>query len=1061
MIVFPKNPPNGMIFEATPGLFFQYDAGSKSWVRVDGLDALGLATPLTDGLMSPDDLSKLNGLIVPPPQASLKGEECPVTFSKGKVRLTSTDESIFVEPALDVINKIDQTIVGGKEPWALHENTVGINFRLNVDTLLEQMRKNGKFTQVMIQGRQGPKGEKGINGIDMLDTGPKGEIGPDGTNSPFGGSVGPEINQFTLADQTSNRAIVDIQTEMSADGNFLVMTRANIGNPNACPKELTPKDITTPLVLVINQKNNAGLRKIETPNDCGNPCTVCVTSLHHLNLELVAESIFERFKERVLTLKAQKEELVTIWLKAMITVFNEQKAAICCALENCRSANRNQRTRQYIETQRIQAAQADLSLVIDGIQDRKVVDMDADKTCLQPGDIVTRRGVGCDCAIQYALDAKIHSTDPRSLFLGKQEGLVDTTQNSVFGADRKGVLNVNQEISKPSAENFNSDIEQATAKSEIIGSTGITPPAQTPHVSSWKVVIDDFATTVGPVEKIGTITVTTTVKQDEFVVGRFEKELDLITVSAHTIELVSLSPNFNEAADLTKPLTFQIDIVSKTTFNKTEPLSTVGVSLQLHKVMLVGTGSLATISMVMKDDWNNNDFTLNGVKILSPGLGFAQFGLPAGNYIAEIIDCCANISRARDLFTGVAAIEYNKNNTSTAGETVARETLFFPDLGTYNNNLDARVAYLGSTISFTHAGGQVRSWVLDPDLVASNNAGNITICIRPEECDDAPLVASADAIFVYRKEISPLNLIGLLKPFSGILNAADNYGYDDVTPGAADVQNGPTTESKTTKSFFYNGVDGLSFYTIHGNGDGTYTIKMNFDVINNSTAPSLRVADDVEEVSTPASNVFIGAWAIPAVGSDGLAFGPFDAPNGGWAIQVSAEDMAKHQLWQAISADGNEFNIAINATGIEENITDPIIFTPINAGCLMPYKQVVWLERGHRIGAACSAVVELDGQEYIVVKRSIGDDITCGGGESLANPCVSTYIDLGLGHPAIAWPTANGEEFIGIPTSGYQGFVFDEELSNRILDKIRAGDMTNVNGDPATNIPFVIFPTSQ
>lgn len=1062
MIVFPKNPSNGMIFEATAGLFFQYDAGSNCWVRVDGLDALGLATPLEDGLMSPDDLKKLNGLIVPPPQASLKGEECPVTFNKGKVRLTSTDESMVVEPTLDVINKVDDTLIGGKEPWALHENTVGINFKLNVDVLLDNMRKNGKFTQVMVQGRQGPKGEKGDNGIDMLDTGPKGEKGADGTNSPFGGSVGPEINQFTLTDKTSNRAIVDIQTETSAEGKFLVMTRANIGNPNACPKELIPKDITTPLVLVINQKDNAVLRKVETPNDCGNPCTVCVTSLHHLNLELLADSIFERFKERVFELKAQKEELVTIWLKAMIAVFNEQKAAICCALENCRSANRNQRTRQYIEQQRIQAAQADLSLIIDGVQDRKVVDMDADKTCLQPGDLITRRGVGCDCAIQYTLDAKIHATDPRSLFLGKQEGLVDTTQNSVFGSDRKGTLNVNQEISKPSAEKFSSDTEQATAKSTIVGLTDVVPPAQTPDVSSWKILIDDFAATVGPAEKEGTITVTATLKQDTFVVGRFEKELELQSLSASTIELTSLSPNFEDTADLTKPLTFQIEIVSKTTFARTESLSTVGVSLQMHKVTLIGTGSLATISMVLKDDWNNNDFTLNGIKILSPGLGFAQFGLPAGEYIAEIIDCCANISRARDLFTGVAAIEYNQSTESTAGTTIGRDTIFFPDLGTYNNNLDARVAYLGSTISFTHLGGQIRSWVLDPDLVASNNGGSITICIKPKECDEAPLIAGADSIFVYRKEISPLNLIGLMKPFSGVVTAAENYGYGDVTPEAAGLQNGPTTATKITKSFFYNGLDGLSFYTIHGpTGEDPYTIKMAFDIINNSAAPTLRVADDPGEVDAPVSNLFTGNWNVPMVGSDGLAFGPFDAPNGGWSITVSAEDMAKHQLWQAISADGNEFNIAINAAGIESNIADPIIFTPINAGCLMPYKQVVWLERGHRIGAACSAVVELDGQEYIIVKRSIGDDSTCGGGESLANPCVSTYIDLGLGHPAIAWPTANGEEFIGIPTSGYQGFVFDEELSNRILEKMAAGEMTNVNGDPVTNIPFVLFPTSQ
>lgn len=1051
-----------MIFESSPGLFFQYDASTNCWVRVDGLDALGLATPIMPGLMSTDDLKKLDGLIIPPPQASLKGEECPITFTEGKVRLTSTDESMVVKPALNVINKIGNTVIGGEEPWSLHENTIGIDFKLNVDALLEEMRKNGKFTQVMIQGRQGLKGEKGENGVDQLDTGPKGEVGTDGTNSPYDGSLGPEINQFTLADQTSNKAIVDIKTETSAEGNFLIITRANVGNPNACPKEVKPKDITTPLVLVLNQKDNAVLRKVEAPNDCGNPCTVCITSLHHLNMENLVDSIFERFKERVTTLKQQKEELVSIWLRAMITVFNEQKAAICCALENCRSANRNQRTRQYIEQQRIQAAQADISLVVDGLLDRKVVDMDPEKTCLQPGELSVRRGVGCDCAIQYTLDARIHSTDPRSLFLGKQEGLVDTTQTGLFGSDRKGMLNVNQEVSKPRLEKFTSDTEPATARSTIVGNTGVNPPSQITQSNDWKIYISDFETIVGPEGKDGSITVSVTVDQEGAVVGRFEKVLDLTTLASQTLEVPAISSlNFGTAADIAKPLSYRVEILSRTTFGRTEALSVVGVSLKLHKVTLIGEGSLATVEIILKDDWNNNDYTLNGVQILNPGLGFAQFGLPAGDYIAEIMDCCANVSKARSLYTGIAAIEYNKTTTATETETISRDVLNFPDLGTFNNNLDARVSYLGSTIAFTHAGGQIRSWVIDPDLLPSNNDGSITICIKPVECSDPITPTTSDTIFVYRKEISPLNLIGLIRPFSGALTAANNYGYGDVTPESADLVFGPATTLKTTKSFFYNGADGLSFFTVHGGtGGDAYNIKMDFETINNSSAPSLRVADDASEVSN-VSESYIGDWAIPDFGSDGLAIGPYDMPNGGWAISVNPKDLGQHQIWQAVSVDGNIFNIAVDAGGIGTSVDEPIIFTPLNAGCLMPYKQVIWLERGHRIGAACSAVVELDGQKYIIVKRSIGDDITCGGGESLSNPCVSTYISLGLGHPAIAWPTINGEEFVGIPTSGYQGFVFDQTLSDSVLEKIRAGNTENVHGDPINNIPFVLFPSSQ
>jgi len=158
MFGFPKNPPDRMIFEAAPGLFFEFRADEDCWVRVDGLEVLGLATVTKDGLMSPEDFNKLNGLIIPPPQSTLKGEECKTTFTQGKVRLTSTDASLTVSPNLQLLNKQ----VGYSQPWFLHENTAGYDFELNFDAILTALKQNGKFTQVQIQGRQGLKGDPGL-----------------------------------------------------------------------------------------------------------------------------------------------------------------------------------------------------------------------------------------------------------------------------------------------------------------------------------------------------------------------------------------------------------------------------------------------------------------------------------------------------------------------------------------------------------------------------------------------------------------------------------------------------------------------------------------------------------------------------------------------------------------------------------------------------------------------------------------------------------------------------------------------------------------------------------
>lgn len=146
---------------------------------------------------------------------------------------------------------------------------------------------------------------------------------------------------------------------------------------------------------------------------------------------------------------------------------------------------------------------------------------------------------------------------------------------------------------------------------------------------------------------------------------------------------------------------------------------------------------------------------------------------------------------------------------------------------------------------------------------------------------------------------------------------------------------------------------------------------------------------------------------------------------------------------------------------IEEIKNNRVIFTtiPPTDGCQMHWKQIEWLERGHRIGASCSFYVEIDGMAFIVVKRSIGIDMSCGGGESPDNPCVLTFGNTPQGHPAIAWPSINGEEFIGKPSSGYITFIKDDELSSKIMDKLLRGEVTYIHGDPNNTIPWILFPS--
>lgn len=411
LVTFPSNPTNGMIFEITPGLYYKYSAGTKSWVRIDGVSSLGLATPIANGLMSKADYSKLQTLLIPPIQTTLAGEDCDSAFRSGIVALKGGDNFVNVSPDLALTGQDGVTTL---EPWQLHKNTGGFNFTIDLENLVSEIEDRKQLTRVRLQGKQGPDGEDGDPGIDRLDTGPVGDQGTAGSNSSFAGTLIDEGIPFEKISQ-ENRAIVDITTEeVSASENYLVVTRANIGNPDACPTLVIPKDFQSSLLVVLNQTASKFVRDESVPvGDCALICRICASALHHLNVDPIITEIADKFTDRVRRLKLAKEELLLIWLKGMVTLFNEQKSALCCALENCLSRKRNQSTRQYIESQRIQAAAGGYSITVDGRESKVLTDMDAAKNCPVAPSVVSNVE-NVDCGVNITLDSRIHTVDPRS-----------------------------------------------------------------------------------------------------------------------------------------------------------------------------------------------------------------------------------------------------------------------------------------------------------------------------------------------------------------------------------------------------------------------------------------------------------------------------------------------------------------------------------------------------------------------------------------------------------------------------------------------------------------------
>ena len=333
---FPPGPTNGQLFEIAPGQLYQYSSFYRSWQRIVR-PVIPLATPISNGLMSKEDYQKLTNILIPPPISNLSSEGCdPV-----KIGYVGVEGDDYLSVTVD--------------PENVHENTGLVQFSLDYDKLIRYLIEQGKVRYITQQGDQGPQGEQGDPGLDSLPVGPYGEDGPDGVNAVWPGA----LVQDNLGVKEDNRAIVDVTTqEVSESENYLVVTRANLGNPDACPDTIKPQDRQSPWLLAI-APGGVVTRKVKTDDGKLVCSSACGSTLHYLNIETIVQSIRKQFVTYLDEQKKIKETYVRSQLDVITSTFEEQKQAIACALERCMSKTRNQQARQYLEQSKIAAAQAD------------------------------------------------------------------------------------------------------------------------------------------------------------------------------------------------------------------------------------------------------------------------------------------------------------------------------------------------------------------------------------------------------------------------------------------------------------------------------------------------------------------------------------------------------------------------------------------------------------------------------------------------------------------------------------------------------------------------------
>jgi len=142
------------------------------------------------------------------------------------------------------------------------------------------------------------------------------------------------------------------------------------------------------------------------------------------------------------------------------------------------------------------------------------------------------------------------------------------------------------------------------------------------------------------------------------------------------------------------------------------------------------------------------------------------------------------------------------------------------------------------------------------------------------------------------------------------------------------------------------------------------------------------------------------------------------------------------------------------------NADQPSVFA-----CPMSISHLAWYKKGWDEGKCCGLVVNVSGQDYIVFKRSIGDDDACGGGESLDTPCIAASQDITNQHPAFAWPTFDKKTFAPIPSDDVR-FHYDKNINDAVQQKIEKSEYNNPQGSPAGyrhlayQLSIILFPVS-
>ena len=331
---FPNKPTDGQVYTSEEGVVFVFDKALNTWTQIStGRIPLQVATEFRDGALSAEDLNKINRLVVPPPQSTIKTSKCDVVFNQGALELKPDDDYILIKGDLTTRN-IDETgqLISKELPFRIHDYTYGIDFRLDMERFIYDMILADKVRFKGDTGPVGPRGDQGPQGPSYVYTGPQGDKGLRGDSYKCTYAVGQE--SFAASPTVDlNRALVDaeiIADQSDPTKKVILFHTKTVGS-----------DLPTS-VLAMNEGHSSWLLAFNN-NGGGDQ------QIHYVDIDPILDSVYNTFMGELSALKNAYESVVGEWVTAMSVMFDKQKDAMCCALEKCMSLTKNNNAREHME----------------------------------------------------------------------------------------------------------------------------------------------------------------------------------------------------------------------------------------------------------------------------------------------------------------------------------------------------------------------------------------------------------------------------------------------------------------------------------------------------------------------------------------------------------------------------------------------------------------------------------------------------------------------------------------------------------------------------------------